>query len=76
MTSSSMTRQLLAEGVWIYGRSSETSQLSTDGGRERGPGCICIDRNGQDEDRKEEQTDPLRIRHRGKRPVNLIGKSF
>ena len=43
---------------------------------ERGPCGIWTDRNAQGEDRKENQTVPLRIRSRGKRPVNHIGKSF
>ena len=51
-----MTGLLLAEGVNIGGRSSLTSEISTDDGRERGPCRICIDRNAQGEDREEDQT--------------------
>ena len=64
-----MTRQLLAEGDKIGGRSCETSEISMADG-------IWTDHNAKGEERKEDQTVPLRIRHRGKRPVNRIGKSF
>ena len=71
-----MTRQLLVEGVKIGRRSCETSEISTDDGRERGPRRIWTGRNDQGEDWEEDETVPLCIRHRGMRPVNLIGKSF
>ena len=37
---------------------------------ERGPCRNCTDRNAQSEVREEDQTVPLRIQNRGKRPVN------
>ena len=44
--------------------------------RERRPWRTLANRNAQGEDMEEAQTVPLRIRDRGKRPVNRIGKSF
>ena len=46
-----------------------------DDGTERGPCGIWTDRNAQQEDMEEDQTVPLPIRHRGKRPINRIGKT-
>ena len=70
-----MTRQLLAEGIYIGGRSCETSQISTDDGRERRPSGNWTDRNVQREDRRKDEIVPLCIRNRDKRPVNLSARA-
>ena len=56
-------RQLLTEGVWIGGRSFETSQISTDDSRERGPCSIRTDQNVHGNDRKVNLTLPVCIQN-------------